>query len=32
MNILSGTRFFSRLSGKTYLSQNQAFEDLREDS
>ena len=29
MNTLSGTRFFTRLSGRTYLSQNQAFEDLR---
>ena len=29
MNILSGTPFFTRLSGRTYLSQNQAFEDLR---
>ncbi|MXY91075.1 MAG: sulfate permease [Gammaproteobacteria bacterium] len=31
MNILKGTRFFTRLSGRTYLSQNQAFEDLRGD-
>lgn len=29
MKILEGSRFFSRLSGRTYLSQNQAFEDLR---
>lgn len=29
MEKLSGSRFFTRLSGKTYLSQNQAFEDLR---
>ena len=31
MNKLSGTSFFTRMSGKTYLSQNQAFEDLRGD-
>ena len=31
MKILEGSRFFSRLSGRTYLSQNQAFEDLREN-
>ena len=31
MNKLSGTSFFARMSGKTYLSQNQAFEDLRGD-
>ena len=29
MKILEGTRFFTRLSGRTYLSQNQAFDDLR---
>lgn len=29
MKILEGTHFFTRLSGGTYLSQNQAFEDLR---
>ncbi len=31
MKILEGTHFFTRLSGGTYLSQNQAFEDLRGD-
>ncbi len=30
MNKLSGSRFLSRLSGRSYLSQNQAFESLRE--
>lgn len=29
MKILEGTHFFTRLSGGTYLSQNQAFENLR---
>lgn len=31
MKILEGTRFFTHLSGGTYLSQNQAFEDLRKN-
>ncbi len=30
MNKLAGSRFLERLSGRSYLSQNQAFEDLRE--
>ncbi len=29
MKILQGSRFFSRLSGRTYMTQNQAFENLR---
>ena len=31
MKILEGTRFFTHLSGGTYLSQNQAFENLRKN-
>ena len=31
MKNLEGTHFFTRLSGGTYLSQNQAFEDLRKN-
>ncbi len=30
MNKLAGSRFLDRLSGRSYLSQNQAFEDLHE--
>ncbi len=30
MNKLAGSRFLERLSGRSYLSQNQAFEDLHE--
>ena len=30
MKKLKGSRFLARLSGRTYLSQNEAFEDLRE--
>ena len=30
MNKLAGSRFLDRLSGRSYLSQNQAFESLRE--